>query len=334
MKKINVSELEYKFYLTSEIPSHLFDSLTSSYNEVFEKDIDSGHFRNKYLNTILSNSFHCFLVYENKVVGNCSIIPFEYKYFDKIVRFGLAVDVFIIEKYRKDPFSLRKMYKILCKELIQKNISLVIAIPNDVAYPYWKRIVKWKDIGLLNYYVLPIKLGNVLVRNSFLNIPNYIFSFLLVKFSFFLSLFFRASEKKSKIELKQGENLKTFEKHRYSSNHCQITTKGNCSFRFITLLEGTVKTTYLLDYYNEKFEKNYLTLTKAVSHILKKENTDLIVFVGKIAFPQLLLFKLPRSKEPKKLYFTSDVLLPDIIDEKEINNIENWNFGLLNYDVR
>ena len=48
---------------------------------------------------------------------------------------------------------------------------------------------------------------------------------------------------------------------------------------------------------------------------------------------QLLFIKVPKRLEPKKLPLMCDVLIPN--DKfSDIYDINNWDFGLLNYDVR
>ena len=57
-------------------------------------------------------------------------------------------------------------YNKLKKTLIDNHVIMVIAVPNDLVYSYWKNVVKWKDIGLLQYYALPVKAGNVLKKSK------------------------------------------------------------------------------------------------------------------------------------------------------------------------
>ena len=75
---------------------------------------------------------------------------------------GLAVDVFIREAYRVDPLMLRRMYKKLRLLLEEEQVVAVIAVPNATAYPYWKNVVKWKEVGFINYWALPVRAGRIL----------------------------------------------------------------------------------------------------------------------------------------------------------------------------
>ena len=65
-------------------------------------------------------------------------------------------------KKQDRPVGSFSLYNELKRELINNGIVMTVAIPNDIAYPYWKNVVKWKDIGFLEYHALPVKVGNVL----------------------------------------------------------------------------------------------------------------------------------------------------------------------------
>ena len=76
---------------------------------------------------------------------------------EHIIKIGQAVDVFILKNFRKDPLMLSKMYSNLKDLLIANSIIAVMAVPNSIAFPYWINIVKWKYLGNLKYWIIPIK---------------------------------------------------------------------------------------------------------------------------------------------------------------------------------
>ena len=213
--------------------------------------------------------------------------------------------------------------------MIENNICSVIAVPNDIAYPYWKNIVKWKDIGLLSYYALPVKLGNVLNKFRFtFNIISQLGSAVLVFFSNFII----SKEKKSLINIDKTKDI--VEKQRYYSDH-KIVEFKNIFFVYRIVIEDNIKTCYLIDFYNKRlYKKDNKSLRVAVKFILKNESVDLFVFVGKLSFLQMLLIRVPKKLEPKKLYFTIDILDNQVENIEKMLNINNWDFGLFNYDVR
>ena len=174
---------------------------SQSFNQVFDKTSNIDDFKHKYFKTIDGFSYHSLLKQEEKVVGCCTIIPYEYYINSKIIRVGLAVDVFIIKENRDDPYSLYNMYEKLKKELIVYNISLIIAVPNDTSYPYWKNIVKWKDVGYIRYYALPVKLGNVISKMP--GVLNRI-SLLGAKIILVCSFLIRSTEKLAPIRMNRS----------------------------------------------------------------------------------------------------------------------------------
>jgi len=321
--------VEIKFKTTSEVTKAEWESYVDSFNEIFDKDFTLHHFEQKYKKTIESESYHVFLMHQSKIVGACTNIPFEYLYQNDPIKTGLMVDVFILQEFRDDPYHLYRMYKLLKEKLLKNNVALVIAVPNDNSYSYWKNIVKWKDIGLLQYYVLPVKADKIVPYLG--NLLNYFLksvAWLMIK----ISHLFNSKEKLLSIRINKDKNL--LEDHRYFDFH-QTGKSDGSFFSYNVVSEDSIKTCYLIDFYNTiTNRKDISSLRSAITKILKDEVIDLIVFVGKLNFVQNILFRVPRKLEPKKLYLTCDLLQPEKIDEQLVSNIDNWDFGLFNYDVR
>lgn len=191
-----------------------WESYLVGFNEVFNKAETIENFKHKYLNTIDNHSYHALLINNNEIVGGCTVIPYQYKIGETTERIGLAVDVFIREHFRTDLMALYRIYKKLKNELINQGIILVIAVPNEVSYPYWKNVVKWKDVGLLQYYVLPVKAGNILKKaTKFINGLSWV----LIKFLLLISYILSSSEKILPIRIERSNRI--IEKQRYNSNY-------------------------------------------------------------------------------------------------------------------
>lgn len=315
---------------SSELSQSDWESYVFGFNEVFNKTETIENFKHKYLNTIDSHSYHAFLTNNNEIVGGCSVIPYQYNIGVTTERIGLAVDVFIREQFRTDLLALYRMYKKLKKVLISHGIVMVVAVPNDVSYTYWKNIVKWKDVGQLKYYAFPIKAGNVLKKAT--TIANF-FSGLFSKLLLLISYFTNTLEKSLPVSIDRSDNI--IEKQRYTPNH-KIIKDSKSFFAYRVVNEEGINASYLIDFYNvTNQKKDSKTLRKALKHILNNEQTDIIIFVGKLNFFQFLLFKVPYKYEPKHLNFTADILIPEKISNTDfIYDISNWDFGLFNYDVR
>ncbi|MCX6232318.1 MAG: hypothetical protein NTZ33_12340 [Bacteroidetes bacterium] len=322
--------MQTEIRLTSEITNLEWECYSTAFNQVFEKDFTINYFKHKYFNTVDSHSYHVFLESEDGIAGAITVIPFEYLFDNEIKRVGLAVDVFILPDYRTDPLALFKMYKVLKDQLIQREIVMVIAVPNDMAYPYWKNVVKWNDIGLLTYHALPVKFGSAKTKFLYLLNPlRFCYTWLMI----FISYFAFSTEKQSRIKI--NRNKKVIEKQRYNNKeHIKHNTK-KYFFSYRIQNEDSVNTCFLIDFYNKKkAAKDTASLAKAIKRIILFEKVEIIVFIGRLSFFQLLLIKVPLKLEPKHLYLTADILIPDSIDKELVFNINNWDFGLFNYDVR
>jgi len=317
------------FKTTSEISEQEWISYTSSFNTVFNKHATSNDFKHKYLKTIDNNSYHSLLIVNDEIVGGFSIIPYEYFINKEKVKIGLAVDVFILKEHRNNPMSLYMMYKTLKKKIVDVNIEMVAGVPNDMAYPFWKKVLGWKDIGCIPYYALPVKMGNVVsIAKPILNILNAMF----LKFWFLNFSNFKQPEKLLPIRIDKENSL--IEEQRYTHIHHKIMHAG-IFFSYRIVDENGIMTCYLIDFYKtENKHKNRSVLKKAIKNILKSEKIDIIVFVGTLSFRSRFLIKIPFNKEPKHLYFTGDILSTDKIKEEIVFNLSNWDFGLFNYDVR
>ncbi len=312
------SELDWKTY-------------QESFNAAFDKDYPLSYFTQKYTTAIDGHAYHALLLNnERNVVGGCSVIPFQYKKGEEIIRVGQAVDVFILEAYRADPMMLHKMYLQLKKLLILNGIGLVLAVPNTNAYTYWKHIVKWKDVGDLPYWMIIIRAGNVIKKWSFLNVFSLAFSYLLICFNAIISLITNNKERQSMYELITGE---AFCNNRFTQEYCKIVT-GDITFYYRLYDENGVKTAYLIDA-KQKDRLSFKALYKGVSYIVRKTDADIVLYVGPMKLFQMLLIHVPKRFEPKRLPLTCDIINEEYSAMySDILEFNNWNYGLLNFDVR
>jgi hypothetical protein len=189
--------------------------------------------------------------------------------------------------------------------------------------------MKWKDIGCIPYYALPVKLGNVIsVARPILNLLNTFF----LKFWFFN--FLNIPQKSKNLPIKINKKDPIVEEQRYTHWHKKITYL-DIFFTYRVVDEEGVKTCYLIDfYYTENKRRDKAVLKKALKFIIQSEIIDIIIYVGTLQFQPGYLIRIPFSREPKHLYFMGNVLATDKINEKFVYDLNNWDFGLFNYDVR
>lgn len=302
------------------------------FNEVFHREFLKEDFKQKYLSVYKGYACHALLCSdEGAVVGGVTVIPCYYTHRGERFVNGLAVDVFIRESYRVDPLMLRRMYKKLKVLLEEESVVAVIAVPNSTAYPYWKKVVKWKDVGRINYWVLPVKVGKILGKKGliggFLDTGSIIYS-TLVRMMSILCSFIESKDKKYVYRICPDD---PYFMSKFRGKDYVRCVDGDIQFMYKLEYEEGVKTGYLLDA-EEQGMRSFRAFRKAIFTILN-QNVDLVLYVGKISFFQTLLLKVPRKLEPKLLPFTCDMITADS-KYYDMMNFEYWDFGLQNYDVR
>jgi len=321
--------MEIVLYKTSMIPATIFLSYVKAYNRTFRKQFDREFFLKKYKQTVLDNSYHAFLIHNDDVVAAQSAIPYEYMIDEEKKIVCLSVDIFVLSRYR-NPAVLYKLYLKLRERLVQEGVFLVLGVPNANAYLYQKNILKFKDVGDLPYYVLPVKIGKVTGKFWFPNFLNVFLAYLIASMHSFLVRVCNPVEELTRFKINRNNDY--VEKQRYSLHHKVF--KGEATFAYTIVDEEGVRAAYLIDFYNVDRKKDGVSLTKAVSYILKKEQVDIILFVGTLYLRQWVLFRVPYKLEPKHLHLVGDILNVQNEKKEKILDLKNWEFGLFNYDVR
>jgi hypothetical protein len=326
--------MEIRTVSSDKISEAEWGSYTRSFNEVFGKDFLVNDFIHKYRRTIDGFSYHSFLIDEATIAGSCTVIPYPYLYDGIRIRTGLAVDVFILPAYRKDPLVLLKLYRSLRELLKEKEIAFVLAVPNDMAYSYWKSVVKWKDIGRIPYYIYPLRPGTILKKKCFLLNAGgrcaLLFYWRLIRT---LAVFLNPEEQPARFRVDRSEKI--LEEQRFTRTHRVIIRKDTW-FAYRIVQEDNISTAYLIEFYSiSKGKKDLVSLLTSLREIIDRESPDIIIYVGELKFRQHILFRVSGKREPKALNLTGDMLFPEKFSSAgALFDYTNWDFGLFNYDVR
>ena len=162
---------------TNELTNSQKLELCYLFNDVFFKNFLLDDFNTKFVKNIKNYSYHSLLLNDaSKIVGCYSAIPYEYNFFGKNLLFGLSVDTMIQEEYRGNPFTLKKLANAVYEEMKKDGVSFVFGFPNDNVYLVRKKILKWKDMGELKYYILPINIGAIKSKLKGLNLLSKIYA--------------------------------------------------------------------------------------------------------------------------------------------------------------
>jgi len=315
--------MEFIFKKTSELSDNEKIQICNLFLEVFEKKKTIEEFDKQFLNTPLGYSYHAMICDFDNIVGINTIIPYDYNYFGKDTKFALSVDTMTKKEFRNIS-TFKKLAKMVYDEAKKDGVSFVLGFPNDVSYKIFKKMLKWKDIGRLNFYFLPINIGNIKKNLKILSPINMLF----VKIISFITKSINFDNKKISRNISKV-NSNQFKKQRYSSEHI---IKSLESFEFVYKIDEyeNSKVVYLIDV--DTLSKD--NIQKATNYLIKKygNRVDGILYLGNLDIIVLNLIKIPLKYEPKNLYVSGLILDETIIDDR-VWNIKNWNLNLSNMDV-
>ncbi len=314
----------YIFKKTNELIENEMSQIRALFEEVFKKPMTIEQFEQKFEKNQSGFSYHGLMIDEEKIVGCYSAIPYKYNYFGKEVVFALSVDTMIAEKYRGNPFNLKKMANLVYDSLKADGIPFVFGFPNDNVYLVRKKILKWQDIGKLDFYILPINIGAIKSKLAFLNIFSKIFA----------GLTNILAGPKIADTVNYGiekVNNKVFRDGRYDDSYSVKMLCKDGYFVYKIYDEEGVRTAYIIDVY----PLSKYNLENSIKELYSKEknNIDLIMYVGNLDFSVKNLFKVPEKYRPKNVYMSGKILDDTLVDER-VFDLKNWNVNLSNYDVR
>lgn len=309
---------------TNELTKEEIGKINDLFNHIFKHNRTEEVFLAQYLNTPLGYSYHVMLMEGEELIGFHSGLPFYYLDGDKKFIAGLGIDTMTAEGHR-DFFNVRDMF-VACENAMKKEgCVLRIGFPNDNSYPVLKKGFKYKDIGKLDTYFLPIRVGGVKASLRFLNPLSRLFSWFVIQFS-------RFSCNKKVIDCRYKKERSSFDVIRYNwfgGNYGIVEKNGAKAYYKVQNHEG-VRTAFVLDIH----PRSKAQFDATIREVYRKErkNIDLIMYVGHLYYAPMSLLRMPHKIEPKHFNFTCKPLVKDVFDDS-LYNIENWDVNLSNYDL-
>lgn len=323
-----------KIFKTFEICDDLWEEVVEGFNESFEGyDITIETLKNGYyISNQLGYAYHAidFDDETGEIRGFNSYTPSFYKN-------GLNVFVsgttFVRKKYRKDIFIFGDLLTALRKNAKELGFQIEIGVPNHNSREYAKKFLKTIYIADLDYYILPIRISRCLNKNklSFLDSFTKGLSILHIYFQNTLSFFVNFKAKTAKYSLIDDD---VFYEKRFRNKYYSKYQEGMFSAYYRLYKEDNALVAYIMD----AREKQIITsraLSRTVKYIIKNDNPDAIMYVGTLRIAQFSLFKVPKKLIPKPLPLTYYVLDKKYKEKyKDMSDMNNWNFSLMNFDVR
>lgn len=309
---------------TIELSKKEKDELCKLFLDVFDKEMNLETFEKKFGNNSKGYSYHSLLIDDDKIIGCYSCIPYEYQYFGEKLLFGLSVDTMIHKEHRGNPFIFKKLATSIYTEMEKDGVSFVFGFPNENVYLVRKKILKWKDIGKLKYYILPINIGAIKKKFAIFNIFSKAYA-MLVNLLTIPSLSKKNFVAKNIIKY---DNIK-YKDFRYDNSYYIYDFVGGY-FSYKIYNEEGIQTLYIIDVY--PLTKENLENAVKYAYKVNHKKVDLIMYVGLLDFNVRNLIKVPEKFEPKTVHMSGKILNKKIRDD--IYDIVNWNVNLSNYDVR
>jgi len=319
-------EFVFETKKTSELNSYEIAQINELFNKTFDKKRTEEDFKKKFLNNFLNFSFHGLMKLESKIIGSYHIIPYEFVIFSEKKLFGQSVDTVIHSDFRGNVYNLKKLAKKVYDEVKKYNIFFVYGLPNEKFYLVKKKVLGWRDLGKLNYYIYPISLKKFYRKFFPINILLNLFLKTLIaikiktKKEYRFSIYKINNENFNKSRYNNNKNYKFFDSENYKLIYKIVENKKYNDAKIIYIIDVFPLT-------KENLEKSVRDLKKLANDI------DLIVYIGKLKIIPNNLLKIPDLFLKKQTYVSGTVL-----DSKEINesifDISEWNINLSNFDIK
>jgi hypothetical protein len=312
------------FKRTVDLSPQQCEQMKSLFFSVFAREMRESAFERWFMRSPMGYSYHGLMLHDDEIVGSFSAIPYRYRCFGTERMFALSVDTMISPQHRGGKTNLVTMAHLAYEAMIKDGINFIYGFPNELYYAHEKRILGTRDIGKLNYYVLPINIGTAIQKFKVMNYPSRLFAGIMAKLP--------ASRDMRKREYDiEKINDEQFIKHRYDGSYDFLSLSGGRSVFKIYSEQGGAKALHILDVW----PMTPAAMDETIREVLLRYGSvvDLILYVGRLPFSPRRLVKVPQGLEPQKIRMTGKILVEGAVPES-IFDIDNWNVNVSNFDVR
>lgn len=318
---------------TGEITEEEWQLIANGFNEEFDKAKEPGALKKFYTATVLGYSYHAIAWQDGEVAGHTTCVPFFYRVHtgDKIL-IGLSGGSFVRKKFRADIFIFKDMYYALRTAAAQEKLLAIAGVSNKNSHRYAIKLLHNKFLFNLPYYILPVRPAGI-SNKRILKYTGWLYTIVLRAYLACMqlpALLFNPKEKPSYFTIEYPDDIFRL---RFNDSYTTI-EKNNYRFTYKIFNEKGISTAYIFDF-TENGKRSFRALRQCCSHIVNKETAAIIIFAGRLQLSQLFLYRLPAKYEPQPLSLTVNLLVPETHPlYTPLQQPANWNFGLLNFDVR
>ena len=316
---------------THELDNEEINQINDLHNKIFREYIKIPRTKEAFIIRFTNNekkySFHGIMKKNDQIIGSYPVIPNKFKYFDKEIFFGLAVDTTIDQEYQGNLDNLVKLNYLVYEKLKKEKIHFVYGVANKKYYKIIKKLFSYRDICTLNYFVKPLKLKKIYPFDLLFN--------LIIKLYNLTSQIFSLTQNTSSIKknifqnkfINEQSNLKNF-------NSTKIVENDNFKFAYKINIEKrfgrNIKCLYIFEIY-PLTNKN---IFESVSYCSNNFNEiELIIYLTNINIKCSNLFCIPTFFLENKVIVSGKILDNSIIDDNIFKN-KNWNLNLSNFDIK
>ena len=317
--------MEYLCKKTNELTEEELRQIADLFNRVFEKDVTTDFMVSQYINNPFGFAYHSIAKDGGRVIGLSSYVPAWFYYFGQKVIFVCGGDTMIDKPYR-DGLIFYDVIKNAHRYLKDNGVVMNYGYPNDKSFPVLIKAKLTRRIGKMHTYCLPYRIGGLKGGLAWLNWLSMLGSRLWVGCSAIL-----ASKNEASFQIhKDSESYNSSRYRRFGGDYGFVCLKYGEFYYKLKKHEG-IRTAFILDV-APKSPRNYVD---AITYLLKhhSQDFDLILYPGELPFVVTGMVRLPRKAEPKNFNMTGNVLDKELLDEKQIYDIRNWDTNLSNYDL-
>jgi hypothetical protein len=310
---------------THQLTPGEFLQLADLFKTVFGHAYPVDHFKKKYRSPVTGYSYHGLLLTDSgTIAGATTLIPLPYRHRSADRIFAQSVDTMIHKDFRTDFLALKKIHAVARKLAAEEGVSFIFGKANDFSYPYFKSVIKWKDVGDLHYYVVPVRPEKLLPVLKYVRFLSPVVPAILRKLPAVFSK--RKPDRLITEKNTGGEYLK----YRFDDTYPVIEEGDRNAFYKIYEEEG-IRTACIMECI--PCEPAWLRNIFSTIYRIEKKNIDLIVYIGDLGYPFPNAIKVPRRYEPKKVHFSGEIVDPDAVGP-EIFDLKNWHVSFSDFDVR